>query len=130
MNPILQSVENSYLKQESIGSFSVGDTVDVHTSIREGNRERVQVFRGTVIRHDRGHGKINETFTVRRIVDGVGVERVFPVHSPKVLKAEVTRRGKVRRAKLYYLRDRIGKATKTKERVLTKHDREAAQQGG
>ncbi len=126
MHALLAAVEQRSLKTESIGDFEVGDTVDVHTRIKEGDKERVQVFRGTVIRRTRGHGKINEAFTVRRIVDGIGVERIFPVHSPNVIKVEVTRRGKVRRAKLYYLRDRVGKATKTKERVVTKHNREAA----
>ena len=80
----------------------------------------MQIFTGTCIARNRGHGAINESFTIRRIVDGEGIERVFPVHSPKVVKVEVTRRGKVRRAKLYYLRDRVGKATKTKEKLVTK----------
>lgn len=96
-------------------AFNVGDTVKIHVKIKEGSRERIQTFEGTVIA--KKHGGINETFTVRRISYGVGVERTFPVNSPKIAKIEVTRRGKVRRAKLYYLRDRVGKATKVKERI-------------
>ena len=95
-------------------AFNVGDTVKVHDKIIEGNRERIQVFEGTVIA--KKHGGIQETFTVRRISYGVGVERTFPVNSPKIAKIEITRHGKVRRAKLYYLRDRVGKATKVKEK--------------
>ncbi len=93
----------------------IGDTVRVHVKIREGERERIQVFEGTVIA--RNNSGISETFTVRRISYGVGVERVFPVHSPNVAKVETVRKGKVRRAKLYYLRDRVGKAAKVKELV-------------
>ena len=97
--------------------FEIGDTVDVHTKILEGTKERIQVFTGTVIaRAGRG---IEETFTVRRIVAGEGVERKFPVHSPRVDKVEVTRSSVVRRAKLYFLRDRVGKATRLKERRRT-----------
>ena len=96
-------------------AFNVGDTVKIHVKIKEGSRERIQTFEGTVIA--KKHGGINETFTVSRISYGVGVERTFPVNSPKIAKIEVTRRGKVRRAKLYYLRDRVGKATKVKERI-------------
>ncbi len=92
---------------------SVGDTVRVHLRVKEGNRERIQVFEGTVIA--KKHGGIEESFTVRRISYGVGVEKVFPLHSPPVEKVEVVRKGKVRRAKLYYLRDRVGKAAKVKE---------------
>jgi len=95
--------------------LKIGDTVKVHFKVREGSRERVQVFEGTII-SKRGGG-ISESFTVRRISYGVGVERVFPVNSPKIDKVEVVRQGKVRRAKLYYLRDRVGKATKVKERI-------------
>ena len=94
-------------------AFNVGDTVKIHVKIKEGSRERIQMFEGTVIA--KKHGGINETFTVRRISYGVGVERTFPVNSPKIANIEVTRRGKVRRAKLYYLRDRVGKATRVKE---------------
>ncbi len=91
----------------------IGDTVRVHVKVREGSRERIQVFEGTVIA--KKHGGIEESFTVRRISYGVGVEKVFPLHSPVVEKVEVVRKGKVRRAKLYYLRDRVGKAAKVKE---------------
>ena len=93
----------------------VGDTVKVHVKIKEGNRERIQVFEGTVIA--KKNGSVGETFTVRRLSYGVGVEKVFPLHSPSIDKVEVVRHGKVRRAKLYYLRDRVGKAAKVKERV-------------
>ncbi len=96
-------------------AFNVGDTVKIHVKIKEGSRERIQMFEGTVIA--KKHGGINETFTVRRISYGVGVERTFPVNSPKIANIEVVRRGKVRRAKLYYLRDRVGKATRVKERI-------------
>ena len=95
--------------------FRIGDTVKVSVNIREGQRERIQIFEGTVIAK-RGSG-VAETFTVRRVSYGVGIERVFPLHSPNVRKVEVVRRGKVRRAKLYYLRDRVGKAAKVKEQV-------------
>lgn len=93
----------------------VGDTVKVHVKIREGERERIQIFEGTVIAK-KGSG-VSETFTVRRVSYGVGVERVFPVHSPNVAKVELVRSGKVRRSKLYYLRDRVGKAAKVKEQL-------------
>ena len=95
--------------------LNIGDTVKVNFKVIEGNRERVQVFEGTIIKK-RGGG-VSETFTVRRISYGVGVERVFPVNSPKIDKVEVVRQGKVRRAKLYYLKDRVGKATKVKEKI-------------
>ena len=94
---------------------NVGDTVKVHVRIKEGERERIQVFEGTVIA--KKHGGINETFTVRRVAYGCGVERVFPVHSPNVAKVELVRNGKVRRSKLYYLRDRVGKSAKVKEKI-------------
>ena len=97
----------------------VGDTVKVHQRIKEGNRERIQVFEGTIIKRQRGGS--NETFTVRRIAYGTGVERTFLVNSPKVEKVEIVRHGKTRRAKLYYLRDRVGKATKVKEDIATKN---------
>lgn len=109
---LIKSFENEQLKSE-LTPFNVGDTVRVHVKIKEGNRERIQVFEGIVIKRQ---GESNrETFTVRKISYGVGVERTFPVHSPKIEKIEVTRRGKVRRAKLFYLRERTGKATKVKE---------------
>ncbi len=94
---------------------NVGDTVRVHVHIKEGSRERIQVFEGTVIA--KKHGGIEESITVRRVSYGVGVEKVFPLHAPSVEKIELVRKGKVRRAKLYYLRDRVGKAAKVKERV-------------
>ena len=102
-------------KKETIPEFSTGDTVRVSNKIKEGNRERIQVFEGTVIA--RKHGGIGETITVRRISYGVGCEKVFPLHSPNVAMIETVRKGKVRRAKLYYLRDRAGKAAKVKEKV-------------
>lgn len=101
--------------KESTPEFSIGDTVRVAVNIREGNRERIQNFEGTVIAK-RGSG-VAETFTVRRLSYGVGVERVFPLHSPNVTDVKVIRRGKVRRSKLYYLRDRVGKAAKVKEEI-------------
>lgn len=101
--------------KETVPSFNIGDTVRVHNLIKEGTRERIQMFEGTVIaRHG---GGISETFTVRRVAYGVGVEKTFPIHSPHVAQVDVIRRGKVRRAKLYYLRDRVGKASKVKELI-------------
>ncbi len=111
---IIKAIEQENMK-ETIDTFNIGDTVNVHVRIKEGNKERIQVFAGTVIK--RQNAGLNETFTVRKISNGVGVERTFPVHSPKIEKVEVTRNGKVRRAKLYYLRDRVGKAAKTKEKL-------------
>ncbi len=111
MNELIDFVEKGHRK-ENLPEFSIGDTVRVHTKIKEGDRERIQTFSGTVIARD-GEG-MGETFTVRRISYGEGVERVFPIHSPLVEKVEVERRGRVRRAKLYYLRDRIGKKAKVK----------------
>ena len=105
---------NEQLKTE-LPKFEIGDTVVVHNKIVEGSRERIQLFEGTVIA--KRNGGISETFTVRRIAYGVGVEKTFPLHSPKVAKVEVIRRGKVRRAKLYYVRDRVGKAAKVKEQI-------------
>ena len=112
-NRLVEAVEKAYLKKE-IPQFAVGDTVDVATRIIEGDKERIQTFSGTVIAR-KGRG-VNEIFTVRRIVQGEGVERIFPLHSPKIAKIEVKRTGRVRRAKLYYLRDRVGKATRLCER--------------
>ena len=114
MMDIIKSIEHEQLKNK-IPDLRVGDTVKVHAKIKEGNRERIQVFEGIIIKKQ--GGGINETFTVRRISYGVGVEKTFLVHSPNVEKVEVTRVGKARRAKLYYLRDRVGKAAKTKEKV-------------
>ena len=111
---VLSSVVQDYLKTD-IPAFNVGDTVKVHVKIKEGNRERIQVFEGTVIA--KKHGGVSETVTVRRVSYGVGVERTFPVNSPIIDKVEVVRKGKVRRAKLYYLRDRVGKAAKVKEQL-------------
>ncbi len=105
---------NEQLKTE-VPQFNIGDTVTVHNRIKEGDKERIQLFEGTVIaRHG---GGISETFTVRRVSFGCGVEKTFPIHSPNVVKVVVTRRGVVRRAKLYYLRDRVGKAAKVKEKI-------------
>jgi len=112
-NKLLDIAEQSSLREEPL-NFAVGDTVDVHTRILEGSKERVQIFTGVVIAR-RGQGT-GETFTVRRIVAGEGVERTFPVNTPKIAKIEVKRHGRVRRAKLYYLRDRTGKATRLRER--------------
>lgn len=101
--------------KEAAPKFEVGDTVKVHVRIPEGDKFRIQLFEGTVIA--KKHGGINETFTVRRVAHGCGIERVFPLHSPTVEKVEVVREGKVRRAKLYYLRDRVGKAAKVKSKI-------------
>ena len=110
---LMQAFNNKYLKAEPPVA-EVGDTVRVHVQYqRKANRERIQVFEGTVIA--KKHGGIEETFTVRRISYGIGVEKVFPLHAPSIEKVEVVRHGKVRRAKLYYLRDRVGKAAKVKE---------------
>jgi large subunit ribosomal protein L19 len=114
MNDIIKNIESAQLKAE-VPQFKVGDTVRVHALIKEGNRERVQIFEGTVLK--RQGGSTRETFTVRKFSNGVGVEKTWPLHSPHVVKVEVIRHGKVRRAKLYYLRDRVGKAAKVKERV-------------
>jgi large subunit ribosomal protein L19 len=114
---IIHDLENEYLKSEP-PQFEIGDTVGVHVRIIEGEKQRVQVFRGTVIAR-RGRGT-NEKFTVRRIVNGEGVERIFPVHSPRIAKIEVVRSGIVRRAKLYFLRDRVGKKTRLKERRIVR----------
>jgi large subunit ribosomal protein L19 len=110
---IIRSVENEQLRKD-IPQFNVGDTVRVFVKVVEGNRQRLQAFEGVVIQ--KKNGGIRETFTVRRVSYGVGVERTFPLHSPMVDRIEVTRRGKVRRAKLFYLRNRVGKATKVKEK--------------
>ena len=114
MNDIIKNIESAQLKAE-VPEFRVGDTVRVHALIKEGNRERIQIFEGTVLK--RQGGSTRETFTVRKSSNGVGVEKTWPIHSPHVVKGEVIRQGKVRRAKLNYLRDRVGKAAKVKERV-------------
>ena len=110
----LKTISDASLKQE-VPAFAVGDTVKVHVRIKEGDKSRIQVFEGTVIA--KKHCCISETFTVRRVAHGCGIERVFPLHSPVVDRVEVIRKGKVRRAKLYYLRDRVGKAAKVKEQI-------------
>lgn len=110
----LKLISQNSVKSE-LPKFNIGDTVKVSVNIREGERERIQVFEGTVIAQN-GSG-ISETFTVRRVSYGVGVERIFPLHSPNVKNVEVVRKGKVRRSKLYYLRDRVGKAAKVKEKT-------------
>ena len=111
---LIKAFTNEQLKKE-VPEIKIGDTVRVHNKIKEGTRERIQLFEGTVIaRHG---GGISETFTVRRVSYGCGVEKTFPVHSPNVEKVEIIRRGKVRRAKLYYLRDRVGKSSKVKEQL-------------
>lgn len=114
MNDIIKEIEAEQMK-ESVDDFAVGDTVKVYGKIKEGNRERVQVFEGTVIKRQGGSSR--ETFTVRKNSNGVGVEKTWPLHSPNVEKIEVVRRGKVRRAKLFYLRERSGKSAKVKERM-------------
>ena len=114
MNDIIKSIEEAQLKAD-ITPFSVGDTIKVYAKVKEGNRERTQVFEGTVIKRQNGSNR--ETFTVRKSSNGIGVEKTWPLHSPIVEKIEVTRRGKVRRAKLFYLRDRVGKKAKVKELV-------------
>ena len=114
MNNLLQAFTNEQLKTE-VPVVNVGDTIRIHNRIKEGARERIQMFEGTVIaKHG---GGISETFTVRRVSYGCGVEKTFPIHSPNVVKVDIVRSGKVRRAKLYYLRDRSGKAAKLKETV-------------
>ena len=110
----IKNLEASQMKAE-VADFAVGDTVKVHNKIKEGNRERIQIFEGPVIKRQGGSNR--ETFTVRKFSNGVGVEKTWPVHSPFVEKIEVVRHGKVRRAKIYYLRSRVGKASKVKELV-------------
>ena len=113
---IIRAIEQQQIKTD-LPDFAVGDNVKVHYRIKEGSRERIQVFQGDVIRR---HGALNrETFTVRKISFSIGVERTFPVHSPKIEKIEIMRKGDVSRAKLYYLRDKVGKAAKIKEKALS-----------
>ncbi len=114
MNDIIKAIENEQLKSD-ITDFNVGDTVKVYAKVIEGSRERIQVYEGTVLK--RQNGGARETFTVRKLSNGVGVEKTWPLHSPIIDTIEVVRRGKARRAKLFYLRDRIGKAAKVKEIV-------------
>lgn len=117
MNEIIRAIEKEQIR-EDLTQFNIGDTIKVHVRIKEGNRERIQVFEGIIIKKQ--GGGVNATFTVRRIAYGVGTEKTFLVHSPLVEKVEVVRVGKARRAKLYYLRNRTGKAAKTKENVGAK----------
>jgi len=119
---MIKELEQSQLKAE-VPSFNIGDTVRVHAKIVEGAKERVQVFEGVVLK--RQNGGVRETFTVRRLSGGIGVEKTWPLHSPRVDKIEVVRRGIVRRAKLFYLRDRIGKAAKVKEAIFSKAKKNA-----
>lgn len=114
MNDIIKNIETAQLKSE-VTEFRVGDTVRVSARVKEGNRERTQIFEGVVLK--RQNGGVRETFTVRKSSNGIGVEKTWPLHSPVVVKIEVVRRGKVRRAKLTYLRQRVGKAAKVKERM-------------
>jgi len=114
MLDIIRAIEAEQIRTD-LPNFNVGDTVKVHIKISEGNKERVQVFEGTVLK--RQNGGLRETFTVRRVASGVGVEKTFPVNAPVIEKIEIVRLGKVRRAKLFYLRDRVGKAAKVKEKI-------------
>lgn len=111
---LIKMLDQQNMKPE-LPTMNVGDTVRVHVKIKEGSRERIQIFEGTIIA--KKHGGVEQTITVRRLSYGVGCEKVFPVHSPNIVKVETVRRGKVRRAKLYYLRNRLGKAAKVKEKV-------------
>ena len=113
MNKLAEFTKDQ-LRSEAL-PLEIGSSVKVHAKIKEGSRERIQIFEGTII--SKKHGGVSETFTVRKVAYGVGVERTFPVHSPNIEKVEVVRVGKVRRAKLYYLRDRVGKAAKVKEKL-------------
>jgi len=115
MSNLIHELESGFVRENPLPAFRVGDTVDVHVRIREGEKERVQIFTGTVIKVQGGRG-LRGTFTVRRIVGGEGVERTFPFHSPLVQDVRVRRKGKARRSRLFYLRDRVGKATRVKER--------------
>ena len=114
---LIQAIESEQLKN-AYSEVAIGDYVKVHLKIKEGTRERIQVFEGTVIA--RKGGGLSETLTVRRLSYGVGVERILPIHSPKIDKIEIVRKGRVRRAKLYYLRDRVGKAAKVREKLVNK----------
>ena len=114
MNEIIKAIEDAQLKSD-VADFNEGDTVKVYAKVIEGSRERIQVYEGTVLK--RQNGGARETFTVRKLSNGVGVEKTWPLHSPIIDKIEVVRRGKARRAKLFYLRDRVGKAAKVKERI-------------
>ena len=115
MSELLKLVEQQFKSGTEIPAFKAGDTINVHVKIKEGNKERVQQFQGTVIQR-KNKGTLGETFTVRKVSNGVGVERIFPISSPSIEKIEVTRKGSVRRARLFYLRGRQGKAAKIKEK--------------
>jgi len=119
-NDVMAQIDARNTKKDSIPEFEIGDTVDVSVRITEGDKSRIQIFSGTVIA--RKHKGLSETFTVRRIVAGEGVERIFPIHSPAMVGIKVKRHGVVRRAKLYFLRDRVGKATRLKERIVVKKE--------
>jgi len=119
---VIQAITDEY-KKSDIPAFDVGDTVKVHIKIKEGSRERIQIFEGFVLK--RQHGGVNETFTVRRIASGVGVEKTFPLHSPRIDKIEVVRKGNVRRAKLNYMRKRTGKSAKIKSKIYTEEQLKA-----
>lgn len=121
---LIRTIEQEQLRND-LPVVSVGDYVKVHLKVKEGNRERIQVFEGTVIA--KKGGGLRETFTVRRVSYGVGVERILPVHSPKIDRIEILRKGKIRRAKLYYLRDRVGKAAKVREKLTSREAAEAAE---
>ncbi len=112
---IIEQITNEYKKQD-IPAFDVGDTVKVHIKIKEGSRERIQIFEGFILKKQ--NGGVSETFTVRRIASGIGVEKTFPLHSPKIEKIEVTRKGDVRRAKLNYMRQRSGKSARIKSKIV------------
>lgn len=117
MKQLLRDLTADQLRKEP-DCFEIGDTVKVHQKVVEGSKTRIQVFQGTVI--SRKHGGVHESFTVRKISNGVGVEKIYPLHSPRVDKIEIVRHGKIRRAKLYFLRDRIGKAQRLKDRIVLK----------
>lgn len=110
----LKAISQDSIKAD-LPELNIGDVVKVHVKIKEGEKERIQIFEGTIIA--KKHGGVSETFTVRRVAHGCGIERVFPVHSPNVVKVDIVRYGRVRRSKLYYLRDRVGKAAKVKEKI-------------
>jgi large subunit ribosomal protein L19 len=121
---LVRTIEQEQLRND-LSAVSIGDYVKVHLKVKEGNRERIQIFEGTVIA--KKGGGLRETFTVRRVSYGVGVERILPVHSPRIDRIEIIRKGKIRRAKLYYLRDRVGKAAKVREKLISREAAEAAE---
>ena len=117
MNDLIRAIEKEQIRTD-LTEFSIGDTIRVHVRITEGAKERVQAFEGTVIKKQ--NGGLRETFTVRRVASGIGVERTFPMNTPMIAKIDLIRRGKVRRAKLFYLRERVGKAAKVKEKIVAR----------